>query len=97
MTAQPDLWHQPTARRTDPVTSHRAADSMREGAAAHRAQIVSLLQDGTVRTHEEIDEALGWPHPRAARRMKELVTAGLVRRATMKPTSSGRQAWAYTA
>jgi hypothetical protein len=99
------LFAEPVARRSDPDTSHRAADSMREGAAIHRAQIMALLRshyDGL--TGDEINDLAGWPAATAGRRLVELVRMGLVclaYDANLEPvtrlTRSGRQAQVYLA
>jgi len=87
---------EPRARRTDPVTSHMAARSMREPAHHQRERIVALLTSQCL-THDAIDDRLGWPHPTAARRMKELVRAGLVEVCGEAETASGRKAHTYRA
>ncbi len=69
----------PVARNTDPDTSHKAADSMREAAAVQRAQIMQqLYAAGSVGlTADEIDERQGWRPTTAGRRLGELVRMGL--------------------
>ena len=95
MSKQLDLL-EPKARHRDPATSKAAAASMHRSAAVQRKRIVWLLQqhpEGL--THDAIDDLLGWPHPRAARRMKELRGAGLVRAAGEGVTGAGRHAALY--
>ena len=64
----------PLARNADPDTSHRAAEGYLAAAEVQNAQIVAALRiagpEGM--THAEIDHALQWPHPTAARRIAAL-------------------------
>lgn len=56
----PMLWDddEPRARRTDPVTSHEAADSTQSKAAASRDFVLYLLRDlGPMADHELVDAA----------------------------------------
>ena len=87
----------PKARRTDPETSHQAGDSAIEMASSHRAQILALLRKvyPLTLTHSEIDDRLGWQHPTAARRMKEL--GDDVEAMGTRPTHTGRLGTAYRA
>lgn len=95
MTTQPDLFT-PLARHTDPETSKAAARSMPKAAAAQRERIVNALEVQGPMNHWELDNFLLWPHPTAARRMKELVDAGRVIKTTRtRETGSGRQAALY--
>ena len=71
---------------------------MHRSAAVQRNQIIWILRrhpEGL--THDAIDNGLGWPHPRAARRMRELQKAGLVGANGLGTTSSGRAATLYVA
>jgi hypothetical protein len=95
----------PVARKSDPDTSHKAADSMREGAALHRARIMQLLYahpEGL--TGDEINDLAGWPAATAGRRLVELVRMGLASLAygadlepITRATRSGRAAQVYLA
>lgn len=97
MTAEPDLFT-PLARTTDPETSHVAARSMRKPAAIQRDQIVNALREHGPMNHWQIDVVLGWQHPTAARRMKELVQGGrVIKTLRTSATGSGRQATIYEA
>ena len=88
----------PLARRTDPETSRAAASSMRKGAAVQRDQILNALQAHGPMNHWQIDVVLAFPHPTAARRMKELVDDGrVIRTLRTSETGSGRQATVYKA
>lgn len=83
----------PGVRRTDPSTSLDAANSMLAGAAAHRAKILAVLQDGVPRTYVEIADACGLEPIAVARRMAELLRLGQVRRlGATRPTPSGCKA-----
>ncbi len=97
MIAQPDLFT-PLARHSDPETSHAAAQSMRRGASVQREQIVNALRAYGPLNHWELDNLLGWQHPTAARRMKELVDARrVIKTSRTSATGSGRQATVYEA
>ncbi len=95
MNAELDLF---TSRRTDPETSKSAGRSVRKGAAVQREQIVNALRAHGPMNHWEIDNVLGFQHPSAARRMKELVQGGrVIETARTSETGSGRQARIYRA
>ena len=97
MNGQPDLFT-PLARTDDPETSHDAARSMQKDAQSQRNRIVSALYFWGAMNHWELDNFLHWPHPTAARRMKELVQSGRVIKTTRtSATGSGRQATVYKA
>ncbi len=88
----------PQSRHADPDTSRAAARSMHRGASIQRDRIVSALELQGPMNHWELDNFLLWPHPTAARRMKELVDAGRVIKTThTSETGSGRQATVYRA
>ena len=96
MTTQPDLFT-PLARHTDPETSRAAASSMMKPAAIQRDQIVNALRAGPM-NHWEIDNVLGFQHPTAARRMRELIRQGRVLdTGRTSPTGTGREATIYEA
>lgn len=85
----------PRARRTDPRTSHLAAQSMVERANTHRARILEALAEGPL-TGDELDQRFGWRAATACRRLKELVDAGLIERCQeLRFTSAGRPAHLY--
>ena len=80
-------------RESDPETSKDAAESMVETAANHRQQILNFLGGHGPATGDAIDEALGWKHATANRRLPELRAQGRVVMTTeTAPTRSGRQA-----
>lgn len=86
------------ARRTDPETSHAAAGSMREERHRQADAIVECLRRAaTPLNHWQIDQALGWPHPTAARRLAELRRAGRIQERGTSRTGTGREATAYIA
>ncbi len=98
------LSDRPLARRTDPDTSHAAADSMVEGAGWQRANVLTALGHLKKATADRIDEWLGdyladgWPRTTAGRRLPELERAGLVERLTeTRATRSGRRAHLWRA
>jgi DNA-binding IclR family transcriptional regulator len=70
----------PQARRADPVTSHQAAASMREGAAIHRGKILVALRVLGARggTYREVATQAQLEPVAVGRRLKELVRMGLV-------------------
>jgi hypothetical protein len=98
---------QPTARITDPVTSHEAAATISNQASVYNAVLLVLERLGNAtdeelwrRYHEERSGGLSLPtvSPSGLRsRRNELVTMGLVRDTQRtRRTSSGRRAivWA---
>ena len=96
MNGQPDLFT--WSRTTDPETSKDAARSMRKGAAVQRDQIVNALRTHGPRNHWELDNILGWQHPTAARRMRELIRKGrVIDTGRTSPTGTGRGATVYEA
>ena len=97
---QPGLFDNPPprARRTDPDTSHAAANSMAEGAKGQRSRIHAYLTEFGPHTADELDEALDLRVTSAGRRLSELKEKGLAERTTEKrPTRSGRGAYAWRA
>jgi predicted ArsR family transcriptional regulator len=66
------------ARREDPVTSHAAADLVREFEGEHFAKVLKGLAEGSATIYELADRA-GLTHVQVARRMPELEQAGRVR------------------
>lgn len=84
----------PTARATDPATSHEAADSMVDAAHHQRATILAALHDFGPQSNDQLDARLGYRVGTASRRTAELVKLGLVRRTTRRvPTRTGRAAF----
>jgi predicted ArsR family transcriptional regulator len=86
----------PQSRHGDPETSKDAASSMRKGAAVQRDQIVNALHAHGPMNHWQIDNRLGFQHPTAARRMRELIRSGrVVDTGRTSPTGTGRGATVY--
>ncbi len=98
VTAQPDLFT-PLARKTDPETSRLAAQRQDRESLEHQWHlIVTALQEHGPMNYSRIDVVLGWDHPKAARRLHELVDQKRIR-ATGKRTltHTGSPARAYEA
>ena len=68
------------ARRSDPETSQRAASRVERFAGGHFAAIVAALKHIGAGTYREIADEADMERHAVARRLKELETAGLVRR-----------------
>jgi hypothetical protein len=68
----------PRARRTDPGTSHAAAQRSLQFAESHASRILLALQYGFLNA-EEIGEAAGLTVVQVDRRTIELQRAGLIR------------------
>ena len=66
------------ARRTDPITSHLAAEKVGEWAATQRSMILGYLAQAGEATGDQLDEVFGWDHATANRRLPELRDDGLV-------------------
>lgn len=94
----------PVARRTDPATSHRAAQSVHHSDRT-RERVYQLLADLGPMTDEEIFAAYAQTHapeiasPSGLRtRRSELVTQGRVMDSTeRRPTAAGRDSIVWTA
>ena len=83
----------PRARSSDPDTSHEAARSMHVAAATHRGMILKHLEKHGASTGDAIDEALGWRHATANRRLPELRRMNLIEMSDQTAvTRSGRRA-----
>lgn len=65
----------PAARRTDPVTSHEAADAARSFATNHRQRILDALADGPA-SKTQLAGRTGIDGVAVARRTAELLIAG---------------------
>jgi hypothetical protein len=85
MTEQPTLFAEPTARRSDPKTSHKAAASARMRAGSHRHQLLAAFTNpaaiDTGRTSWEVGHASGLaskPGCSYWTRVSELARAGLI-------------------
>ena len=82
------------ARRTDPVTSKKAAASMLHGAEAQRRAVhMALLMAGRPVTAEEIGVRCGLDMVQVCRRLPELERDGVAEpTGETRPTRSGRAA-----
>lgn len=92
------LFTPPAARRSDPDTSHDAAESMKSAAATQRSLVLyALFTTGTNGfTADEVDRMYGWDAATANRRFHELRKAGLIHRTARKrPTHTGREAYVH--
>lgn len=85
---------QPLSRRTDPVTSKRAAESMVIGASKQREAVYwAILQAGRPITADEISVRCGLSKVQVCRRLPELEREGrAVPTDETRPTPSGRAA-----
>lgn len=90
---------QPVARRSDPITSHRAAADAKRGAATLRARCLEALRahpEGL--TDFQLADLLGSQQTSAGKRRGELVAAGLVEATEeTRPSPSGSQARVWRA
>lgn len=98
MNAQPDLFT-PLARTTDPETSKLAAQRQdRDSLEYQWYMIVTALQAHGPMNYSLIDVVLGWDHPKAARRLHELVKQQRIRDTeTRTRTHTGSLATVYEA
>lgn len=93
MTASPHLdVPPPRARRTDPGTSHAAADSARALAARHHNAIVAALREHGPMGKDRIAAVTGLSGVAVARRMSELRYAGVVAPTGRRVTSAAGRA-----
>ena len=83
------------------LTGHLSKDDLVAITSAAKAGAELMMTENIlarVGQDQELDNILGWQHPTAARRMKELVQSGRVRKTPhTSPTGSGRQATVYVA
>lgn len=90
----------PTARRTDPATSHQAADRAAGHAQADRERVLALLAERGPLTDFELAALTGRKQTSIGVRRGELVKAGLVReydRTGISDTGSPCIRWALAA
>jgi len=86
---------EPTARNTDPSTSHEAAEDARAHSGRHRAMALEALRKAgpSGLTDFELADATGVAQTSIGVRRKELVNAGLVEAtAERRPAPSGSAA-----
>lgn len=93
------IFDQPTARRTDPWTSHEAARRASKGAKSNRmAALIALREHGPL-TDFELAEITGVAQTSIGVRRGELVKAGLVEKVpgVRRPSPSGSPAQVWRA
>ena len=88
-----DLFNQPPAQRHSP-TSIAAAESVKGRVSNMRGLVLEVLRDGPL-TDEQIAQVSGLSPNTARPRRVELVDAGLVVKAGISRTKSGRKAVAW--
>lgn len=90
---QRTVTHPPAARRTDPDTSHKAAERAQRFASGHEAVILAWLREHPGATYREIASGIGMEAVAVGRRLKGLRNAGLIR---PEAERDGCQTWATT-
>ena len=89
------MFDAPASRHDDPATSHLAAASMVDEAAAQRDRIIRALMMGNL-CADQTDTLYNWRTGTASRRYSELIRAGLVRVTDERRlTAAGREARVY--
>ena len=79
MNGQPDLFT-PLARTSDPTTSKDAARRQDRDTLVYQwDRIVKALCEHGPMNYSQLDVSIGWDHPRAARRLHELVDKKRIR------------------
>ncbi len=98
MNAEPDLFTSLT-RTTDPETSKLAARRQdRESLEEQWEMIVNALREHGPMNYSQIDVTLSWDHPKAARRLHELVRQMRIQATSKRtPTHTGSPATVYRA
>ena len=89
----------PLARTSDPETSKDAARRQDRDTLVYQwDMIVNVLRAHGPMNYSQLDVALSWDHPRAARRLHELVKQWRIRKTGSKtPTHTGSPATVYEA
>lgn len=87
------------ARRTDPATSHDAAEKASKFAHGHHLKIRNFLDGISPRSAHYIDiaEATGLDRHAVARRLKEIFDAGLIEKAGVGHLPNGNKATMWRA
>ena len=98
MNAELDLFT-PLARTSDPETSKDAARRQDRDTLLHQwDMIVKALREHGPMNYSQIDIACSWDHPKAARRLHELVDQDRIRATGDRtPTHTGSLATVYEA
>ena len=96
MTGQPDLF---LSRTTDPETSRDAARRQDQDSLVHQwGMIVGALREHGPMNYSQIDVACSWDHPKAARRLHELVDQNRIQATGLRTeTHTGSPATVYRA
>ena len=97
MNGQSDLFT--LSRTSDPTTSKDAARRQDRDTLVYQwDMIVKALQDHGPMNYSQLDVSIGWDHPRAARRLHELVKKHWIRATGDRtPTHTGSLATVYEA
>lgn len=87
------------ARNTDPVTSHMAAERVREFAPTHRGDILRVLTLKGPMTVDQIAYEAGLPSQAVNKRLPELQDRNLAYplKGVLRPSASGRMARVWSA
>lgn len=87
------------ARNSDPVTSHMAAERVREFAPTHRGDILRVLSLKGPMTVDQIAYEAGLPSQAVNKRLPELERMKLANPldGVMRPSASGRMARVWSA
>jgi hypothetical protein len=84
------------ARRTDPITSHLAANDSKENNEKQRIEMLEFLQTNSgLTSHELGKKSPVYDRYQFARRLPEMAKAGTVRRSDHKRCVSGRLAMTW--
>lgn len=84
------------ARRTDPATSHAAADQARELAADHHGRILAALREHGPAGKSAIADRIGLDGHQVGKRMAEMQRAGLIAltgRTVQSAAGRGEREW----
>lgn len=86
------------ARKTDPQTSHDAAEELAPKLAGVQIAVLAAIQDWPNKTSRELAEKLGWETGAVNKRTSELEAAGCIKRHEERRCSiSGKKAATWTA
>lgn len=87
------------ARKTDPTTSHMAAERVREFSATHQGDILRILSLKGPMTVDQIAHESGLQSQAVNKRLPELQRQGLAMPISgmLRPSSSGRMARVWSA
>jgi len=98
-----DLFSEPVARRSDPVTSHEAAHKASFSASAHRVMAMEVLLKHGPKTDFELADITGLQQTSIGKRRKDCQDAGFIDRlkdqdglTVKRKTPSGSNAIVWT-